>query len=578
MTQDNVSPNASLKEKATVLEAKQVSSSQLDLELNRDSKESVSFMRRLTRRSAYSKLWIHLLVGTFFTAWWLSIIVQPRHRPQWLIPTIIWGMIMVRLITLHCRVLLWLMRHVSHAWEKVVTVIYERILPQRYQRFVVGTSIALAVVVLGTFVTSESEFSMRRDRAISFLGCLVSILVLYATSANRSKIQWSTVIKGYLLQFVIALFVLRSKAGYDIFNFILLLARGLLGFAKNGVAFLTNDSVANLPMFFFAVIPAVVFFVAFVHIGCYYGWVQWGIKKFAAFFFWLMQVSGAEAIIAAASPFIGMGESAVLIKDLIPYLTKAELHQIMASGFSTISGAVLVGYIGMGLNAEALVSSCVMSIPALLATSKLRYPETETPLSCGRFEIPDEQENDCDKPQSVLMAFSQGATVAIRIAGTMIGQTMCIIALVFLINGVLSWFGKFWNIEQLSLELIFSYLLYPVAFLMGTPRAEIFKVSTLISTKFVQNDFVAYHLLLSDPTYSSMTKRSKLLTTYALCGFSNFGSVGITLGILNPLTNNTRVKDITSLVVSALLTGFVATLTSAAVAGMVVHDLGKFNI
>ena len=148
----------------------------------------------------------------------------------------------------------------------------------------------------------------------------------------------------------------------------------------------------------------------------------------------------------------------------MPYLTKAELHQIMTSGFSTISGAVLVGYIGLGLNPQALVSSCVMSIPASLAVSKLRYPELENPISSGTVMIPKVEDSEAarekskDEPQNVLQAFSNGATLGLRIAGTMMIQCMCIIGLVALCNGILTWFGNYWNIDHLTLELMLSYI------------------------------------------------------------------------------------------------------------------------
>ena len=291
-----------------------------------------------------------------------------------------------------------------------------------------------------------------------------------------------------------------------------------------------------------------------------------------------MRVSGAEAITAAASPFIGIGESAILVKDLMPYVTKAELHQIMTSGFSTISGAVLVGYIGLGLSPQALVSSCVMSIPASLACSKLRYPETEVSISAGKVEIPRGGEDDEEKPHNVLQAFSQGATLGLRIAGTMMIQCMCIIALIALINGVLTWFGNFWNIKELTLELILGYVFYPIGFLLGTPRNEILLVSKLIATKSIQNEFVGYSLLINQAPYNEMSKRGTLIATYALCGFANLASVGITLGVLNTLTNNKRARDISVTIMSALVTGGISTLTSAAVAGMVIHDLSGFKV
>ncbi|KGT70788.1 NupC family nucleoside transporter [Candida albicans 12C] len=543
----------------------------------------LTYIQKLKIRFPYYRLAIDIFIGCFFTAWWLSIVIQPKHRHQWLIPTVIWGMIMVRLITWHIKILPWLLNKVKIVWDFFTGYVY-KVLSKKYQRLITGAVITVGVILLGTFVPSETEYSKRKDRAISFFGCIVAIFLLFVTSKAPSKINWNAVIGGMLMQFIIALFVLRTKCGYDVFNFISTLARELLGFAKDGVAFLTNKDVSQLGMFFFTVLPSVAFFVAFIHIWYYFGVIQWAIRKFAYFFFWTLRVSGAEAITAAASPFIGIGESAILIKDLMPYLTKAELHQIMTSGFSTISGAVLVGYIGLGLNPQALVSSCVMSIPASLAVSKLRYPELENPISSGTVMIPkvedpeEAREKSKDEPQNVLQAFSNGATLGLRIAGTMMIQCMCIIGLVALCNGILTWFGNYWNIDHLTLELILSYIFYPIGFLLGTPRNEILLVSKLIAYKFIQNEYVAYNLLTNEAPYNEMSKRGTLIATYACCGFANLGSLGITLGVLNTLTNNSRAKDISSSIISALFCGAIATMLSAAIAGMVMHDLNTFHI
>ena len=543
-----------------------------------NSDANLSLYKKFKIRVPRHTLYFHILLGCFFTAWWLSILIQDKHRHEWLIPTVLWGLLMVRLISWHCRILYVLFHYCQKVWYFVTDIVYSKILTTRPRRLVVGAVITVGVILLGTFVPTETEYSRREDRAVSFFGIVVAIFGLYLTSNNRNIIQWNTVIGGVLMQFIIALFVLRTKCGYDIFNFISTLARELLGFAKDGVAFLTTTEVSQLGMFFFTVLPSVAFFVAFIHIWYYYGVVQWFIGKFAYLFFWTLRVSGAEAITAAASPFLGIGESAILIKDLVPYLTKAELHQIMCSGFSTISGAVLVGYIGLGLNPQALVSSCVMSIPASLAVSKLRYPETEVPISNSKFNIPTHLEDEATRPKNVLQAFSNGATLGLRIAGTMMIQCMCIIGLVALCNGLLTWFGNYWNIHELTLELMLSYILYPIGFLLGTPRNEILHVTKLIGTKVIQNEFVAYNLLITESPYKEMSKRGTLIATYALCGFSNLGSLGITLGVLNTLTNNSRSRDITSSIISALFTGGIATLTSAAIAAMVIHDLGSFDI
>jgi CNT family concentrative nucleoside transporter len=259
----------------------------------------------------------------------------------------------------------------------------------------------------------------------------------------------------------------------------------------------------------------------------------------------------------------------MLVRPFVPHMTKAELHQIMTCGFATISGSVLVGYIGLGLNAEALVSSCIMSIPASLAISKMRYPETEETLTAGRVVIPDDDEH---KAENALHAFSNGAWLGIKIGGTIVASLLCIIAAVGLINGLLTWWGHYLNINdpKLTLQTILGYILYPVAFLLGVPRnGDLLKVAKLIAEKVITNEYNAFAALANDPYYSTLSPRSQLIATYALCGFGNIGSLGIQIGILGQLAPS-RGGDVSKLAVSALISGVLATLTSASVAGLVV--------
>ena len=322
-------------------------------------------------------------------------------------------------------------------WNNTGVRVYSIITPKL--RTPLAALVAIAVICIGAFVTEESADNTRANRAVSLFGLLVMILVLWATSRDRKRIKWHTVIGGMLTQFVVAVFVLRTSVGYDIFNFISGLARDLLGFANQGLAFLTAESVTQLGWFLTGVVPAIIFFVSLVQLLYYSGILQWFIGKFAVFFFWSLRVSGAEAVVAAASPFIGQGESAMLIRPFVPHLTMAELHQVMTSGFATISGSVLVAYISLGLNPQALVSSCIMSIPASLAVSKLRYPETEETLTAGRVVIPDDDEH---RAANALHAFANGAWLGLKIAGMILSTLLCIISLIGLINGLLGWWGK----------------------------------------------------------------------------------------------------------------------------------------
>jgi len=359
-----------------------------------------------------------------------------RYDLGWLIPFLLYLAITLRLIFLWVPITI-VTKPMHFVWNNTV-VKGVSFIPEKFRIWLAAAG-AIAVILLGAFVSEESADNTRGNRAISLLGLAVLLVVLWATSRDRRRIRWHTVIGGMLTQFIIALFVLRTKAGYDIFNFISFLARSLLGFADQGTEFLTAASVTQLHWFLTGVVPPIIFFVALVQVLYYIGLIQWFIGKFAVFFFWSLRVSGAEAVVAAASPFIGQGESAMLIRPFVAHLTLAEIHQVMCSGFATIAGSVLVAYIGLGLNPQALVSSCIMSIPASLAVSKMRYPETEETITSGRVVIPDDDEH---RATNALHAFANGAWLGIKIAGMIVATLLCIIALIGLINGLLGWWGR----------------------------------------------------------------------------------------------------------------------------------------
>lgn len=428
-----------------------------------------------------------------FPSWWITGLILHRHDRGWLIPFLLYLAITLRLIFFYIPITI-ITRPMYFIWNKTATPIVNAI-PEKF-RTPLGAAVCVGVILIGSFASPESADNTRANRAVSLFGLIVFIFVLWLTSRNRKKIVWHTIIVGMLVQFIIALFVLRSGAGYDIFNFISLLARKLLGFATDGTVFLTAQNFYDLASpiqpanwFLISVIPAIIFFVSVVQLLYYTSILQWFIAKFAVFFFWCMRVSGAEAVVAAASPFIGQGESAMLIRPFIAHLTMAELHQVMCSGFATIAGSVLIAYITMGVNPQALVSSCVMSIPASLACSKLRWPEEEESLTAGRVVIPDNEEH---RAANALHAFANGAWLGLKIAA-MIGSTLlCIISLIGLINGLLTWWGHYLSINdpELTLELILGYLCYPIAFLLGVSRdGDLLKVGQLIGLKLVSVGF-----------------------------------------------------------------------------------------
>lgn len=278
------------------------------------------------------------------------------------------------------------------------------------------------------------------------------------------------------------------------FDFLGYTTKTLLSYAGDGTAFLTDPSVLDLGWFLLMVVPPIIFFVAFVHLLYHWGLVQWLVRKFAALFFFTMGISGAEAVVAAASPFLGQGESAVLVKDYLPLMTRAEVHQIMTSGFATIAGSVFSAYVSMGISPSALMSSCVMSIPASIAVSKLRYPEVDEPLTRDTLTTPASGVDSGDRPFNSLQAFTSGSWLGIKIAGMIVAAVLCILALLGLANGLLGWWGSYLSISDpdLSVQLVVGYLFYPVAFLLGVERnGDLLLVAQLIGIKIVANEFVA---------------------------------------------------------------------------------------
>ncbi|KXT02067.1 hypothetical protein AC578_6657 [Pseudocercospora eumusae] len=522
----------------------------------------------------YRPIW-HAAMWLLITAWWVAGLVLHHADMNWIIPFLLYLALTIRFVTFYVPIS-YVTRPMHFVWNNT-GVRVNNMIPEKF-RLYVGAAVTVAVILVGTFVSAESADNTRENRAVSLFGMVVLIFGLWATSRNRKAINWHTVISGFLIQYIVALFVLRTQAGYDIFNFISGLARDLLGFAGDGVAFLTAQEIVDtIHWFLLSVLPAIIFFVSIVQLLYYVGLLQWFIGKFAVFFFWAMRVSGAEAVVAAASPFIGQGESAMLIKPFVPHLTMCELHQVMTSGFATIAGSVLVAYIGMGINPQALISSCVMSIPASLAASKLRYPEEEESLTAGKVVVPDDDDH---KAANALHAFANGAWLGLKIAGMILTTLLCIIAFVALINGILTWIGHYINLTgdyDLTIELVLGYICYPIAFLLGVPRGpDLIKVARLIGIKVVTNEFVAYNALTTDASYATLSPRSKLIATYSLCGFGNIGSLGTQIGVLSQIAPG-RSGDVSRLAISALITGVLSTLSSASIAALVIQDQANFT-
>jgi len=541
-----------------------------DIEPARIERTRVSYFRRIGRILRPSKLTVSIICWLLVTTWWVVGLVYHRDgqngrvRYNWVQPFLLWVAVTIRIVTLFVPARLALIPF-RFVWGHSVKQV-EIIVPEKF-RTIVGAFIVFAAILLGAFVPAEHVYNKRSDRAVSLFGYLVFLLGLYITSRHRHHINWRPVIVGLLVQFIIAIFVLRTTLGKDIFTFLSQALTTFLSFAYVGVAWLTDTVTSKSYWFVIGSLPVFIFFTAIVQMAYYVGLIQWVVPKCSYIFHWMLNISGVEAIVAVVTPFLGMGEAAILIKGFIPHMTQAEIHQVMTCGFATISGALMVVYIGLGANGQAVISSCLMSIPISIVISKMRVPETEEPLTTGHIAVINMDPEDGNKETGVLHALANGAWLGLRVAGMVLANILVIISLVALANGILHWTFKYIQAPNVTIEQICGYLFYPVAFLMGVPRDELYLVGQLLGMKSIQNEFVAFGALTSGAEFAHLSQRANLIATYGICGFANIGSIAILLGIYGQFSPERR-GDFAKEAVSACICGALATFMSASLAGM----------
>ncbi|THH30441.1 hypothetical protein EUX98_g3745 [Antrodiella citrinella] len=521
---------------------------QKERELAHDKEEVEDARSR--QHELYLKLRPFILGGLALVilGWWISATILKATRHRWIVQTL-WAWFFITVIAFRYIPNRVVTRPIEAVWTPLVQKPFFA-LPYRV-RLTMGWLALVGIVFGSAFGFKLEADTSYGDRAISVLGLVVFQFCFWATSMNRSHIPWPTVIVGFIFKW---LAILASD----------FLAQGLQG----AIFFFDAETVNDKHWFFVNTLASIIFFIAFVQMMYYLGVMQWLIKNFAWFFFKTMNVSGAEAVVAAASPFIGQGESACLVRPYVDLMTESEIHLTMTSGFSTIAGSVLSAYIALGVPAQNLVTASVMSIPASIAISKIRCPEMEEPVTRGQVTVDRGQQKNA--PANALHAFSQGAIFGVVVAGQILANVLTVVSLVATINGLLTWIGKGFGIHALTLQIILRYIFYPVTFFMGVPRPEILRVAELLATKLVENEFVGYSTLQAimasdDP----LSFRSYTIASYALCGFANLGSLGIQIGVLAALAPS-RAQIIARIALSAMACGFISTMQAAGIAGMLV--------
>lgn len=535
-----------------------------------------------SRYAVYLRDFIMLAV---ILGWWIVAIIndRPEIRRRWIPSTVIAWFFILLILFHNSRYLPQrpVVRVLSTVWNTVLGKPWS-MLPY-YGKLAAGWT-ALAALIFGTtYGLPTNAASGYGQRTISLVGLLLIYGGFFVFSANHKAVQARTTILGLGFQFIIALFVFRTGAGFSLFRWIAVAAADLLSQAQapvgkysvgGGAGFFWSPTFVNENHFFFVnTLSSIIFFVALCIALFYLGVLQWCIKKFAWVFFKTFGISGGEAVVAVASPFIGQGENCVLVRPFVKTFTRSEFHQTLTSGFATIAGSVFTAYVLLGVNPKDLITSSVMSIPASIAASKIVYPETEESDTAGRVVV-DRHEDEADKAHNFFEALSNGAWFGLRVAALIFCNVLVLVTLVTTINGILAWIGNALYITDangpLTLQLIVGYILWPLTFMLGVPRADVLQVSQLIALKLIANEFVAYNTLQNTIMKSAtpLSARAHLITTYSLCGFANIGSIGINIGVMSALAPKRR-DVIVKLAFSAAVTGALVTLSSAAIAGIV---------
>lgn len=420
------------------------------------------------------------------------------------------------------------------------------------------------------------------DRFFGIFGIIFIFAIAFLMSNNRKAINYKTVGMGFLLQILLAVFVFKVPLGRTIFMSIGLFIQKILVFAKEGGQFVFGGLMSSKwemanggHIFALQLISSIIFMMILVNMLYYYGIMQRVVAILGKGMNKLLSVSGAEALSNVASAFVGQIVAQIMIKPYLAKLTRSELLASMAGSMACISGATMPIYIAMGIPAQYLLASSIMAAPGALVISKIIYPEVNTPETSQNFQVNFSKRKRTHS--NVFDAISAGASEGMKVAINVTAMILALVALVAMIDWILGGLGslivKYLHIHtflgldlaHLSLKMILGEIFAIFAFLMGVPLGEATTVGSLMGTKLVLNEMVAYVDLTHLP--QALSDKSFLIASFALCSFGNFGSIAIQLGGIGELAPNQR-KNLARLGVRALICGTLTCYMSAAIAGI----------
>jgi CNT family concentrative nucleoside transporter len=434
------------------------------------------------------------------------------------------------------------------------------------------------------------------------IGMAAIILFAVMFSKNRKAIDWRLVGTGLSIQFLLAVFILKGRVLADywaplgwpkaFFSWVSSFFVIVLDFTTKGAEFIFGDLAKSPGMenslgnfFAFQVLPTIIFFASLTAILYHYGVMQKIVKYMAKGMQKLMGTSGAESLSVISNIFVGQTEAPLVIKPYIQKMTKSELLAVMTGGMATIAGGVMAAYVQMLGNsyaqshdvaldvgrlmfAEQLLGASLMAAPAALVIAKIFYPEVDEPVTKGdvKMEVDNNDANGID-------AAASGASTGLKLAANVGAMLLAFIALLAMFNYFMEQFGALTGLNamvpdgDLRIETILGWLISPIAFIVGVPWADAVNMGSLLGTKIVLNEFVAYLKLSEMVSANLLTAKTVTMATFALCGFANFSSIAIQIGGIGGLAPG-RKSELAEFGLKAVLAGTMANLMTATIAGM----------
>ena len=419
------------------------------------------------------------------------------------------------------------------------------------------------------------------------MGIIFLLLISYVFSTNRKAINWKTIGLSLLIQIVIAVGVLKVNWIADLFEYLGSFFLKILDFTNAGTYMILGEFVdveKTGYIFAFQALPVIIFFSALTSIAYYFGIIQKIVKFLAWVLTKLFGISGPESLSLSGNIFLGQTEAPLMIKAYLEKMNRSELFLVMVGGMATVAGSVLGAYIGfLGGDdpvarlsfAKSLLAASVMAAPGAIVISKIIYPQTnEINININIAE------NKIGS--NFLSAISKGTTEGVRMAVNVGAMLLVFIALIALLNGMLSYIGNLginlWISENtsysnLSVEFILGIIFSPIMWLIGVANTDILLMGQLLGVKLASSEFVAYAQLAElknvENIISLNYEKSVIMATYMLCGFANFASIGIQIGGIGVIAP--KIKPILiELGFKAMLAGTIVSLLSATIAGAII--------